>query len=448
MAHTVLRQGDENRGLGNGGRRSRADVPVTKGRTDIPHGGQAVAGFEAVQQEFIRGLPDFGTGGGGFAAYVDGKPVVDVWGGYAGNQPWAEDNLAVVMSTTKGLITLCAQVLVDRHQLDIDAPVVRYWPEFGQCGKEGVLVRHFLTHTSGVLGFDVQRPPLGWDGQGWGDYDAISAGLAASTPRWTPGTKFGYHALSYGWLVGELVRRITGQSVGTFFAAEIAGPLALEAWIGTPPEHEHQVAPVIDDLTEGLPLPVRLLYRPIRRRMRDPKTMIGQAFVADGTSCLMDHAEDLFNTKRIMGVEIPSGNGTASARSLARLYAVLAMGGELDGIRLLSPETVQLFAAQAISLPDQLMIDMKLPGLGRMLSRPVRRTLGYLMNPKMGKEPPHFGPNPDSFGHDGAGGQIAFCDLTNRISVGFVRSRLGSSSTYSTRLIESLYDCAKSATSS
>ncbi len=416
---------------------------MTNGQSKIPHGGHAVAGFEAVQQEFIRGLSDFGAGGGGFAAYVDGKPVVDLWGGFAGDAPWAADNLAVVMSTTKGLVTLCAQILVDRGQLDIDAPVVRYWPEFGQCGKEEVLVRHFLTHTSGVLGFDVQRPVLGWDGRGWGDYDAIAAGLAASTPRWTPGTKFGYHALTYGWLVGELIRRITGQTVGTFFAAEIATPLALESWIGTPAEHEQQIAPVIANLTEGMPLPLRLLYRPIQRRMRDPKTMMGQAFIADGSGSLMDHAADLFNSGRLTGVEIPSGNGTATARALARVYAVLAMGGELDGVRLFSPETVQLFAAQAISLPDQLMTDLGLPLIGRLLGRPVRRTLGYLMNPRMGNEPPHFGPNPDAFGHDGAGGQIAFCDLTNRISVGFVRSRLGSSSKFSTQLIECLYDCAK-----
>jgi CubicO group peptidase (beta-lactamase class C family) len=365
-----------------------------------------------------------------------------VWGGQAGDQPWRQNNLAVVMSTTKGFVTLCAQILVDRQLLDVDATVASYWPEFAQCGKEGVLVRHVLTHTSGVLGFDVQRPPLRWDGQGWDDYDAIAAGLAAATPRWEPGTKFGYHALSYGWLVGELVRRITGQTVGSFFAAEVAGPLELEAWIGTPPEHEAQVAPIIDHLARGLPLPARILFRPIQRRMHDPKTMMGQAFVADGTSSLMDHAEDLFNTKRIAGVEIPAGGGTATARALARLYALLAMGGELDGVRLLSPETVQLFAAQAIKLPDQLMSDIGLPGLGRLFNQPVRRTLGYLMNPSMGKEKPRFGPNLDSFGHDGAGGQIAFCDLTNHISVGFVRSHLSSSSKFSTRLIECLYDCA------
>jgi CubicO group peptidase (beta-lactamase class C family) len=350
------------------------------------------------------------------------------------------------MSTTKGLSTMCAQILVDRQLLDVETPVATYWPEFAQCGKEGVLVRHVLTHTSGVLGFDVQRPTLGWDGQGWGDYDAIAAGLAAATPRWEPGTKFGYHALSYGWLVGELVRRITGQTIGTFFAAEIAGRLELEAYIGTPPEQEGRVAPVIDRLAQGLPLAARLLFRPLQRRMHDPKSMIGQAFVADGTSSLMDHAEDLFNTKGIVGVEIPAGNGTATARALARVYAVLAMGGELDGVRLFSPEAVQLFSSQAISLPDQMMSDIGLPGLGRLMSKPVRRTMGYLMNPSMGKEKPRFGPNLDAFGHDGAGGQIAFCDLTNRISVGFVRSQLSSSPKYSTRLIECLYDCAGRAT--
>ncbi len=420
--------------------------PVAKTQGSIPHGGHASGGYEPVHDVFVAGLSDFGSGGGSVAAYVDGWPVMEVWGGHAGDQPWAEDNLAVLMSTSKGLSTMCAQILVDRRQLDVDLPVATYWPEFAQCGKERVLVRHVLTHTSGVLGFDVQRPALGWDGQGWGDYDAIAAGLAAATPRWEPGTKFGYHAISYGWLVGELVRRITGQTIGTFFAAEIAGPLGLEAWIGTPPEQQDRVAPLIDRLDQGLPLPVRLMFRLVRRRMRNPNIMMGQAFVADGTSSLMDHAEELFNTKSLLGMEIPAGNGTATARALARAYAVLAMDGELDGVRLFSPAAVKLFSTEAISLPDQLMSDIGLPGLARLTKKPVRRTMGYLMNPSMGKEKPHFGPNLDSFGHDGAGGQIAFCDLTNRISVGFVRSELTSSPKYSTRLIESLYDCAARAT--
>jgi CubicO group peptidase (beta-lactamase class C family) len=409
----------------------------------LPHGGDVVAGFEAVQEEFIAGLSEFGQGGGAFAAYIDGQPVVDLWGGMAApGRPWERQNLGVIMSTTKGLVTMCAQILIDRGLLDVDQPVAQYWPEFAQAGKAGVLVRHVMTHTSGVLGFDVLRPPLTWDGQGWDDYDGIAAGLAAATPRWEPGTQFGYHAMTYGWLMGEIIRRITGQTVGTFFAAEIAGPLQLEAWIGTPTEQLDNVAHLHDHLVSGLPLPIRLIFRRIQGRLKDPKTLSGQAFMADGTTSLLEQAEDLLNAKQILRAELPFGNGTATARALARVYAMEAREGELDGIRILSPEIVRRSAVEVQRLPDQLMLDYSLPGLKKLVSQPVGRTCGFLVNPKIGKEPPHFGPNPKAFGHDGAGGQIAFCDIENKISVGYVRSDLTSSAKHSTRLINRLYECA------
>jgi CubicO group peptidase (beta-lactamase class C family) len=420
---------------------------MSRSSGEMPHGGEVVAGFEPVQKEFIDGLSDFGLGGGAFAAYVGGRPVVDLWGGMAGpDHPWERDNLAVIMSSTKGLVTMCAQILVDRGLLNVDLPMAHYWPEFAQAGKSGVTVRHVMTHTSGVLGFDVLKPPLGWDGQGWDDYDAIAAGLAAATPRWEPGTKFGYHAITYGWLMGEIVRRITGQTVGTFFAHEIAGPLALQAWIGTPLEQHDNVAHLHDHLVSGLPLAVRLIYSRVRRRLQDPTTLSGQAFMADGTHSLLDRAEELMNAKVCLSAELPFGNGTATARALARVYAMMAMEGELDGVRILSAEVVHRFGAEVQSLPDQMLLDYALPGLKRMLSRPVRRTCGYLMNPSFGKEPLHFGPNPKAFGHDGAGGQIAFCDVENHVSVGFVRSDLSSSARYSTQLINCLYECVNAVT--
>jgi CubicO group peptidase (beta-lactamase class C family) len=346
------------------------------------------------------------------------------------------------MSTTKGMVTICAAILYDRNLLEIEAPVSTYWPEFAQNGKSSTTVRHFLTHTSGVLGFD-DRPHLTWTGEGWEDYEGIAAGLAAAAPRWEPGTKFGYHAMTYGWLVGELVRRISGQTVGKFFAHEVAGPLQLEINIGTPPELIPKVAYITDNLTAGLPPAMRLILGRAMRKLRDPKTFSGQAFLADGTSSLMDHAPDLFNGGRALEPEIPSGNGTATARALARVYAALSMGGELDGVRLMSAETVAQFGAQVQELPDQLMNDMLPFGLVHRVMKPVRRSAGFLINPKAGKEPYHFGPNPTSFGHDGAGGQIAFCDLDNQVSVGFVRNAMTSSSAYSSKVIESLYECIR-----
>jgi CubicO group peptidase (beta-lactamase class C family) len=408
---------------------------------DRPNGGSVSPGYEAVQQEFIAGLGAFDDGGGGFAAYVGGHQVVDLWGGYArSGQPWASENRAVVMSTTKGMVSICAAILYDRGLLDIEAPVTTYWPEFAQNGKASVTVRHFLTHTSGVLGFD-DRPPLTWTGEGWEDYQAISTGLAAAAPRWEPGTKFGYHAMTYGWLVGELVRRISGQTVGQFFANEVAGPLQLEVNIGTPPEIVPNVAFITDHLTEGMPAIMRLLLKRGLKRLRDPKTMSGQAFLADGTGSLMDHAPDLFTGGLALQPEIPSGNGTATARGLARAYAALAMGGELDGVRLMSPETVAQFGLQVQELSDQLMGDVLPFGLATTVLGKVRRSAGFMMNPKFGKEPYRFGTNPLAFGHDGAGGQIAFCDVQNQVSVGYVRNALTSSPTFSTKVINRLYEC-------
>src|SRR4051794_13867373 len=157
------------------------------------------------------------------------------------------------MSATKGYAALCAQVLVDRGLLDLDAPVATYWPEFAQNGKEGVLVRHLLLHTAGVIGFEGQTEITRLDATGWDSYDAISAGFAAAAPEWPPGTRHGYHALSVGWLLAEVVKRVSGRSLGRFFREEIAEPLGLEAWIGTPPDELDRTAYVHPSRTEHLP---------------------------------------------------------------------------------------------------------------------------------------------------------------------------------------------------
>jgi CubicO group peptidase (beta-lactamase class C family) len=412
----------------------------------VTHGGTVTAGFEPVQQTFIAGLKQFGEGGGGFAAYLNGQPVVDVWGGRAGARPWAEDTRAVLMSSTKGFVTLCAQILVDRQLLDIDAPVAHYWPEFAQAGKDEILVRHVLTHTSGVIGFGPHRPTLDWNGEGWDDYNAIAAGFAASTPSWSPpGDTFGYHALSYGWLMGEIVRRITGMTIGNFFRIEVVQPLSLDLDIGTPADVCSRVAPIVDHMSSDAPFMVKILLRRALKSLGDPTTLPGQAFVAknDGSGNLFDHAEELFNTGRGLEAEIPAGNGTGTARSLARLYAMLTLNGELDGVRIVSPEVVHDFAAQQISLPDVMLTSVMPRWIRGRLSTPVRRTLGYLINPAMPGGKVHtFGPNLNAYGHDGAGGQIAYCDAENGISVGFIRSDLGSSSRFSNQLIDSLYQCA------
>lgn len=407
--------------------------------------GFVAPGFEPVREAFTAGLPRLGEGGGAFAAYVGDELAVDLWGGKAApDQPWAQDTLTVIMSSTKGMATLCAQILYERGQLDIEAPVARYWPEFGQAGKEGVTVRHVLTHTSGLLGFGDQRLPFAWDGRGWDDYDAIAAGLAAAPISWAPGTKFGYHATTYGWLLGEIVRRITGHTIGRFFHDEVATPLGLDIWIGTPPSEQDRVAMLFEPPPDDLPRLARPFLRSFERKLNDPRTHAGQAFLAEDGTNIMKQAGPLLNGRAALAAELPFGNGTATARSLARVYALLASDGELDGVRLLSPATVKLFSSQQIAMPDEMLVQAAPPGTRWVLKAPVRRTLGYLLNPHLRGEKPRFGPGPQSYGHDGAGGQLAFCDPDRRISFGFVRSAMSNSSKFSLRLIEAVYACADS----
>ncbi len=212
-------------------------------------GGFTVPGFERVAEVMRDGTTvvvgegerkrersvDFGDGGGAFSAFVGGECVVDLWTGWAGDLwPWEESTRGVIMSSTKGMTALCAHLLEDRGELDLDAPVVRYWPEFGQAGKGSATVRQLLSHQAGAIGLPGSEVLLGWDGSGWDDTEAIAGGVAAGEPAWEPGTRHGYHGVTFGWLVGELVRRITGCSLGRFFESEVAGPLGATCSIGTP----------------------------------------------------------------------------------------------------------------------------------------------------------------------------------------------------------------------
>ena len=200
-------------------------------------------GYEAVRDAFVAGAGSFGRGGGGYCAYVNGKPVVDVWAGQAQpGEPWCKDTAAILMSATKGLTAICVQILVDRGRIDLDEPVATYWPEYAQSGKEHTLVRQLLAHTAGVIGFDRMHDVVRHDGVGWGDLDRIAPRLAADAPSYPPGTQHCYHALTIGWLLAELIRRVDGRTLGRFFADEVAAPLGLEAWIGIPDAELSRVA--------------------------------------------------------------------------------------------------------------------------------------------------------------------------------------------------------------
>ena len=285
--------------------------------------GFAAPGFERVAETLGQGASvivggrerraDLGDGGGAFCAFADGECVVDVWAGQAGpGRPWEEDTRAVVMSSTKGLTALCAHVLEDRGELDLDAPVVRYWPEYGCAGKERTTVRQVLSHQSGAIGLPGSDELLSWGGGGWSDTVAIAVALASAAPAWEPGTRHGYHGVTFGWLVGELVRRISGTSLGTFFEAEVAQPLGVACSIGTP-------ASVLPNVATVMEFPVRPGKESALRAI-DPESKSGRSVLAGGHGSLFADEEgrprfaEFMNTPAVLGAEIGALGATGTAR--------------------------------------------------------------------------------------------------------------------------------------
>lgn len=405
-------------------------------------GGEVAAAFEKARVVFEQGADDLGRGGGAFCAYVDGTKVVDLWAGEAREgRPWDRDTTAVLMSATKGMCTLCAQILHDRGLLDLDAPVVRYWPEFAQNGKERVTVRQVLSHTSGVVTITPHEDELAWDGGGWDDQETIATWLAEAAPAWEPGSRVGYHAMTYGWLVAELARRIDGRSVGTFFREEVAEPVGVDVRIGTPGAEQHRVARVIQDppeerrrqleaVLQSLPAETRDELMKLMDGISDPASVSGRAFLVGTKGGILDVLPEFMATPKVLAAEIGSSNGTGTAEGVARMYAVLACGGELDGVRLVSPASIDAFAERQAEGTDAVMGTAAAWAVGYMANIPPR--------PGM---PLRFGPSERAFGHPGAGGQLGIADPTRRVSLGFVRSHLSTVPLFGPQLVQALYDC-------
>jgi CubicO group peptidase (beta-lactamase class C family) len=330
--------------------------------------------FRAVPTTLAR-LLDEGDVGGSVVVLIDGEPVVDVWGGSADRdrtRPWQRDTIATVFSVTKTMTALCALVLADRGELDLAAPVARYWPEFAAAGKGGVLVRHLLGHTAGLPDWVGPVEELY-------DWPAATARLAATAPQWEPGTAAGYHSLTQGLLVGEVLRRITGRTVGEFLAAEVAGPLGADFAIGLPAEDD-------DRMALAVPPP-----------SRDDDYTAGAAGSAPSAGTAI-RVRDV-NSGAWRRAQIPAAGGFGNARSVALVQSVLACGGAVRGVRLLSPAGCHRAREEQFNGED------------RVLGMPVRWGLGYGL----------FGTN---LGWGGWGGSLVVVDPDARMAVAYVTNQM------------------------
>jgi CubicO group peptidase (beta-lactamase class C family) len=329
--------------------------------------------FLAVRDALAASL-DAEDVGASVAVYLDGEPVVDLWGGHADaarTTPWERDTIVNVWSTTKPMAALCALILADRGVLDLDAPVAEYWPEFAAAGKGGVLVRHVLGHTAGLPTWlePVTVPDLY-------DWDDAVARLAAQPARWEPGTVGCYHPMTQGFLVGEVVRRITGRSLGTFFAEEVAGPLGADFHIGLPAEHDHRVAPVIPPTASSGAAPAL--------PGEDPNPLV---------------VPEVANDPAWRRAEIPSAGGHGNARSVAAVQSVLASGGTSGGVRLLSEAGCRR------------VLEEQFRGVDHYLKVPIRYGMGYRVEGRT-----------CSWG--GWGGSVVLADLDTRLTVAYVMNQM------------------------
>lgn len=327
--------------------------------------------FERVAEEFVQNFQQRGEVGASVCITIEGQTVVDLWGGSANiatNQPWAHDTLSIVWSSTKGATALCAHILASRGLLDLDAPVVRYWPEFGQAGKEAILVKMLLNHQSGLAAISEPLP----DGAFF-NWELMVEALAKQKPFWQPGSMHGYQALTFGWLVGEVVRRVSGKSLGTFFREEVAEPLGLDFWIGLPEEHEQRVSLIIP----ADPLDPNEHVSPFFAAMADVSSL--QTLVIFNTGGYMLPGPDGilgYNLRAAHAAEIGAAGGLTNARGLAGMYAPLANGGSLNGVNLVSRESlVRMGAVSSASSLDATLL------------APTRFSLGYVKSADNRREP-------------------------------------------------------------
>ncbi|HEY4343556.1 MAG TPA: serine hydrolase domain-containing protein [Parvibaculum sp.] len=361
----------------------------------LPVGGVCDDAFEPVRDAFIRNFTELGEPGAAIALSVGGHVVVDLWAGWkdrARNEPWRRDTLVNFFSVGKALTSVCALRLVEKGLVDLDQPLTRHWPEFGAHGREDITLRHVLSHQAGL---PAVRAPLA-DGAML-DWPLMIRALEAETPWWRPGAAHGYHVNTFGYLVGEIVRRVTGATLGALLRNEIAGPLGADVHIGLAPSEHTRVAEYLwpEGVRPGAPasgLSENALMR--WNAYWNPTGISGAGWV---------------NTPEWRSAEIPSTNGHGTAHGVARIYAALANGGSIDGVDILGSSVLREAVTEQSAGPDLILERNSRFGLGFQLPLPERP----------------FGPNAGAFGHFGAGGSLGFCDPESGVAFAYVTNDMG-----------------------
>lgn len=365
--------------------------------------------FGAARDAFAANFDKNFDVGACVAVYLDGEPVIDLWGGHADaekTRPWERDTIINVWSTTKTMTFLAALLLADRGEIGLDEPVARYWPEFAANGKDGVLVRHLMAHTSGLPGWDEKL-----EGDDLYDWEKLTSLLAAQAPWWEPGSASGYHAISQGYLIGEVVRRVTGQSFGTFFRREIAEPLGADFHVGTPAEHDDRVALVIPP---GKPPRPEVMPPFLVKTITNPFLNFKQAWDVAWRRA-----------------EIPAAGGHGNARSVAAVQSVLSCGGEARGVRLFSEATARRVLEEQAYGPDLVLGDHLRFGIGYGLNAP-QWPMGR------GQAIAFWG---------GAGGSVIVNDLDRRLTFAYVMNTMRHGTVGDERsaaILDAVYDALES----
>jgi CubicO group peptidase (beta-lactamase class C family) len=378
----------------------------------VPLNGLLESRFEPVLEAFQENYRSEDEVGSAVSVMIDGRTVVDLWGGWrdgARQREWQRDTLVCMMSVSKGITGLAFNMLVDRGLVDVNAPVARYWKEFAQNGKATLPVRFVLDHRAGL---PIVADPM-WPGAIF-DHKATCEALAKQAPLWEPGTVAAYHIHTQGFLLGEIIRRVTGKTVGQFIRDEIAGPLNADFLLGSMSAHDQaRVAEVMPNMEARL-----FAAKEVER-----DTLRSKAFVQNPS----EPWPVTLNSRPWRESEIASGNGHGNARGVARIYGAFARGGELDAVRLSSPASITVMVTEQHNITEV------------MQERPYHQALGILLNTPAAV---YMGPNPRAFGHHGIGGSLGFADPDARIGFSYAANKMhavGTNGPRAARLIDALY---------